>query len=332
MKTEFELILLTIEHHLPILEISLPYIRRFIKPSKITIIASKSCLKKINNMGFVDEDVVLLDEDRVVEGITLDYVRSLIESRGGEVGRAGWYFKQLLNFAYAMRPETMDYYLTWDSDGIPVRPISFFDEKGRILLTKYSGYHNHKPYFYTIEALIGLKREVDFSFIAEHMMFKREYMLSLLHLIARSENLEGKIFVKSVITAIQSDHISGAGFAEYETYGTYVYKKFPKAVLVRDISYVRGGADLFGLSPSDADLFTLSTKYSWASFESHKVSTVRLIKCRLWGRIWRHAIMVKNYKAYILFKKSNRLFMKANKSNSVTKINDSLLNLRTIKK
>ena len=306
MKTEFELILLTIERYLPTLEIGLPYIHRFIKPSKITIIASKSCLKKINNMGFVDEDVVLLDEDRVVEGITLDYVRSLIESRGGEVGRAGWYFKQLLNFAYAMRPETMDYYLTWDSDGIPVRPISFFDEKGRMLLAKKSEYH--KPYFYTIEALIGLKREVDFSFIAEHMMFKREYMLSLLHLIARSENLEGKIFVKSVITAIQSDYISGSGFAEYETYGTYVYKKFPEAVLARDISSVRGGADLFGLSPSDADLYTLSTKYSWASFESWKVRSTfvhlrRRILWRVLGRIWKLAVMVTNYKAYILFKK-----------------------------
>ena len=306
MKTEFELILLTIERYLPTLEIGLPYIHRFIKPSKITIIASKSCLKKINNMGFVDEDVVLLDEDRVVEGITLDYVRSLIESRGGEVGRAGWYFKQLLNFAYAMRPETMDYYLTWDIDTIPVRPISFFDEKGRMLLAKKSEYH--KPYFYTIEALIGLKREVDFSFIAEHMMFKREYMLSLLHLIARSENLEGKIFVKSVITAIQSDYISGSGFAEYETYGTYVYKKFPEAVLARDISSVRGGADLFGLSPSDADLYTLSTKYSWASFESWKVRSTfvhlrRRILWRVLGGVWKLAVMVTNYKAYILFKK-----------------------------
>jgi len=305
METEFELILLAVERHLPILKIGLPYIRRFIKPGKITIIASKSCLKKIHNMGFAGENVVLLDEDKVVEGITLDYIRSLVESRGGEAGRAGWYFKQLLNFAYAMRPGTMDYYLTWDIDTIPVRHISFFDEKGRTLLAKKSEYH--KPYFYTIEALIGLKREVDFSFIAEHMMFKREYMLGLLRLIVRGENLKGEIFAKNVITAIQPDYISGSGFAEYETYGTYVYKKFPEGVLARDISSVRRGADLFGLSPSDADLYTLSTKYSWASFESWKMSKfVHLLRRIIWrvlGRIWKLAVMATNYKAYILFKK-----------------------------
>jgi len=307
MKIKFELILLTVERHLPILEIGLPYIRRFINPDKITIIASKSCLEKINNIGFLDEDVVLLDEDNVVEGVTLDYVRFLVESRGGQAGRAGWYLKQLLNFAYAMRPETMDYYLTWDADTIPVQPISFFDDKGRMLLAKKSEYH--EPYFSTIEALIGLKREVDFSFIAEHMMFKREYMLDLLRLIVRGGHLEGKVFVKNVITAIQSDHISGAGFAEYETYGTYVYKKSPKAVLVRDISSVRWGADLFGLKPSSSDLYTLSTRYSWASFESWKVRTVaqirRRILLRILGKIWKFVIVITKYKAYILFKSKN---------------------------
>ncbi len=308
MKAKFELILLTVEQYLPILEIGLQYIRRFIKPDKITIIASKYCLEKINNIGFVGEDVVLLDEDSVVEGVTLDYVRSLVESRGGKASRAGWYFKQLLNFAYAMRPETMDYYLTWDIDTIPVRPISFFDENGRMLLARKSEYH--KPYFHTIEALIGLKREVDFSFIAEHMMFKREYMLDLLRLIVRSESLDGKIFVKNVVTAIQSDHITGSGFAEYETYGTYVYKKFPEAILVRDISSVRWGTDLCGLAPSVSDLYTLSTRYSWASFESWEVSTVaqfgRRILLRAFGKIWKLVVVVTNYNAYISFKNRNK--------------------------
>lgn len=307
MKAKFELILLTVERHLPILEIGLPYIRRFIKPDKITIIASKPCLKKINNIGFVSEDIVLLDEDSVVEGVTLDYVRSLVESRGGEAWRAGWYFKQLLNFAYAMRAETMDYYLTWDIDTIPVRPISFFDKRGRMLLARKSEYH--KPYFHTIEALIGLKREVGFSFIAEHMVFKRDYMLGLLRLIVRGENLEGRVFVKNVIDAIQVDHISGSGFAEYETYGTYVYKKFPEAVLVRDISSVRWGADLCGLNPSVSDLYTLSTRYSWASFESWKVNTIaqlgRRVLLRVLGRIWKFGVVVTNYKAYSSFKSGN---------------------------
>ncbi len=235
-----EMIILVIERDLSVLARGLPYIRRFLSPKKTTIIAPKACLARIREMKMAGEGEGLLDENEVAPGLNLELVRSLIEKRGGDPGRAGWYFKQFAILAYAIRPDVSPYYLNWDADTIPVRPIRFFDRDGRPLLAKKRGYN--KAYFRTIEALTGIKRRLNYSFIAENMLFEREIARELVGAILKGATFEGKEFARTIMSAIADDDLSESGFSEYETYGTFAHAKHPDRVALRNLPSMRHGS------------------------------------------------------------------------------------------
>jgi len=105
-------------------------------PQKIKIIASSHCLERVQSLGLgkvfdksgeksSGPSIEYLDEDTVVPGLSLAAVKNCIQAYGGKGDRAGWYFKQLLLLAYATQPEPYHYYLVWDTDTIPVRPLTF---------------------------------------------------------------------------------------------------------------------------------------------------------------------------------------------------------------
>jgi hypothetical protein len=284
----FELILLTIERDLPVLSVGMPYIRRFLAPAKVTFLASDACLHAISEMGIREPRDVLLDEDQAVPGLTLDTVRSLLAARGADPRRAGWYFKQFLNLAYAARPGVFPYYLTWDADTIPVRPICFFDGQGRTLLAPKSEYH--RPYFDTIHKLLGLDRMAPYSFISEHMIFERRIVLSLLEELAGMAAFGAAEMARRIINAVSPADLSASGFAEYETYGTFASARSPDSIASRHLPSTRHGTDYFGRSPSADQLFAVSLWYSWASFESWPTATLqrrlKRVMARIIGRLW----------------------------------------------
>jgi len=289
--TTFELILLTIERDLPLLSISLPYIIHFIKPSSIKIIASSDCLKKAKKLGLGNCGKIaigFLNEDKIVPGLTIDLVRTLILERGGESSRAGWYFKQIINLVYSMREDTADFYLTWDADTIPVRDMNFFDQSGRVCMTMKE--ENHAPYFNTSMNLIGIGKIADGSFIAEHMMFERKYVRELLKRICGDKSLAGDLIAKKIIQSIASEDLNGSGFAEYEIYGSFMYATARERISLREMLSSRHGTALFGRHPAAIQLFTLSKRYYWASFEKWEAKSVssnifKVIR-RIIGFLW----------------------------------------------
>ena len=288
MGTGQELILQTIERDVPVLAIGLPYMMRFIRPSRITFIASARCLAKIQASGLVSPGSRLLDEDDVVPGLSLGLVQDLLERRGADRGRAGWYLKQILNLAYATREDAGPHYLTWDSDSIPLRPIEFFDGRGRILYARKS--ERHRAYFDTLQRLLGIGRLARFSFIAEHMMFDRAVSRDLLAAIMKGEPFGGAALAARIIGAVADEHLSRSGFAEYETYGTWALATRPETISIRKMRSSRRGTAFFGRSPGVAELFTLSTRYQWATFEAWPVtnlrSRVRQVALGRLGKIW----------------------------------------------
>ncbi|MEI3192244.1 MAG: DUF6492 family protein [Lachnospiraceae bacterium] len=54
--------------------------------------------------------------------------------RTGKASRSGWYFQQFLKFGYAQVCED-EYYIVWDSDTVPLHPISHFQD-GKPVFTK----------------------------------------------------------------------------------------------------------------------------------------------------------------------------------------------------
>ncbi|MDP3176667.1 MAG: hypothetical protein Q8M76_02105, partial [Spirochaetaceae bacterium] len=303
-RSEFELILLAIERDLAVLATGLPYIRRFLKPGKVTLIASAPCLAKARAMGLASGISDFLDEDLAVQGLSLAGVRGLIEDRGGDPNRAGWYFKQIVIFCYSLRETTAERYLAWDADTIPVRPIAFFDEAGRVLYAKKK--EHNQAYFATIRRLLDLEKQGDFSFIAEHMMFDRGNVRELLAAIQGGRAIDAGKIAERIIAAVDPKDLPGSGFSEYETYGTYVSARMPGTIVARDLPSSRHGTAFFGRRPSPAQLFAVSTRYHWASFEAWRTrgaaAYAKLFVRRLAGALWTCAAVISDPKGYARFR------------------------------
>lgn len=303
MPQSFDMIFLVIDRDLSLIARSLSFIRAFLAPKSITFIAAGGCLAGIRRMGLAAESDTLLDEDHVVPGLDLALVRSLIVERGGNPARAGWYFKQIANLAYARRPGVAPFYLTWDADTIPLRSIRFFDEAGRVLLTRKGEYN--KPYFEVIEALTGLRRQADFSFIAEHMLFDRDIVNHLIDTILGGLPFRGDALAGRILGAVSDANLSSSGFAEYETYGTFATAHHPDRIAVRRLASLRHGTAFFGRSPSNVQLFAASRLYNWASFESwNLISPLQRLKrivARCLGALWTLPFALIRTKAYRRF-------------------------------
>ena len=167
--TGFELLVPAIERHLPILQVAAPYMRRFLRPRRIVYLASRRCLEALGRNGILSPIDVAMDEDEVAEGLSLGLVREILRLRGSDPARGGWYFKQIAILAYAQRFEAEERYLTWDADTVPLRETDFVDAEGRTILERKTEYN--AAYFRTIKSLLGIERQVEYSYIAEHMMF-----------------------------------------------------------------------------------------------------------------------------------------------------------------
>jgi hypothetical protein len=117
--------------------------------------------------------------------------------------------------------------------------------------------------------LIGVERQVDYSFISDHMLLEKEIALALIDRIVGSRVPSGEALARRALASISDEGLAGgSGFSEYETYGNFVAANFPGRFVARQSSRTRMGSSFFGLPPSQTGLFALSLKYSWANFES----------------------------------------------------------------
>lgn len=196
-----------------------------------------------------ENNVVLLDESKLLPNLNIKIVRDLVNRHFTEPMRAGWYFQQFLKMGFALTEYAKDYYLIWDADTFPTTPLQFFDDHGSMLLTQKEEYH--RPYFETMKRLIGLGKTVDFSFIAEHMLVKTNYMRELIHTIEKNE-IKGEYWFEKVINAIEPSSI--LGFSEFETYGTWVNCNHRDSISYRRLRTMRDAGCLYGRAIKEKEL------------------------------------------------------------------------------
>jgi hypothetical protein len=307
IKYNFELIIQTIERDIPILAISLLYIRRFLAPYRIIFVAARNCIEILRRKGIIRKNDEVIFEDQLASGLSPELLKKLLKGRDFDTNRAGWYFKQIANIYYAIRPDAGKYYLVWDADTIPLRDMGFFDDEGRTILDRKTEYC--MPYFDTLRRLVGIERQVDFSFIAEHMMFERDIVKAFLsETMGNGYENDAVAFAGRVIDSISNDKISGFnGFAEYETYGNYATLRFPQRITTRDSPSLREGYNLCKWPPSKVQLFGLSQKYYWVSFESWNTNPKRFhVRARhaikkIFFRMWSIASVLKHPFLFINF-------------------------------
>src|SRR5882762_7103078 len=132
---------------LPTLCLAVEGLRTHLRPVRITVATARQNFRAFQKA--LGRSVELADEDELIPDMTLDSIRSMpIPSfpRG-----AGWYFQQLLKYSWCFKNPEIGHYLVWDADTVLLRPLDFFDDQGRVLMTKSSEYH--PPYFATFEQL-----------------------------------------------------------------------------------------------------------------------------------------------------------------------------------
>lgn len=205
----------------------------------------------------------------MLPGLSLKSVRECLASLGAMPENAGWYLQQFIKFALAYRCSD-EYYLVWDSDTIPLNPISFFDESGRPYFNLKREYFS--AYFKTIETLFGFKKLTKESFISEHMIFKADVVREMLEKIEENPVIGGNSFWEKILVAsnlLHPDFIKDDQrfFSEFETFGTYIDNEHPGLYAKRRLRTLRHGADFLGRNPGDEILEWASRDFDTISFE-----------------------------------------------------------------
>lgn len=232
--------------------------------SHIYIITAKNNFKKLKHN--ISDNCILVNENTLTDELNYNLVHSYIHDISPKsVNRTGWYFQQFLKYAFALSPYcNTEYYLSWDADTLPLHHLSFFSSDGHPLFTKKNEYH--KAYFNTIYKLLGVEKIVDYSFIAEHMLFNKNIILSLINEISKSD-VAGESWVQKILNACDFIVDKNNLFSEFETYGTFCTQKFPGLYQIRQLNTFRGAGLIRGRYVNRFIIEKLSMDLDTASFE-----------------------------------------------------------------
>lgn len=224
-----------------------------------------------------DDRITLMDEEKLYPGLGMLSVRRLVENQGGHMTRSNWYFQQFLKMAYACCCED-DYYIVWDADTVPVRPIKLFED-GKPLFSYCDDYF--KDYFETLEKLFHgtVKKQSPHSFIVEHMVIKTEYMKEMIQEIENDVSLKGRFFFEKIISVIDREAIKKAGFSEFETYANYVLTRHQEAYGIRKLQAFRYGLIITGYK-LDQDMV------NWLAKSRDTISLEHFCRPSIWRFRW----------------------------------------------
>lgn len=165
--------------------------------------------------------------------------------------RAGWYLQQFLKIEAIRRDPRDVNCLIWDADTVPLRPMAFEDEAGRLIYR--TGLHRpaiHQPYFDLIESLLGITRETDSSFISQCFPVRSAWVREMCAALAERHRVES--WWDAIVDFI-ARHPSGCGFSEYETLGSWVLRHHRDEVVLQPGRYFRPAKYLFPLEALDRE-------------------------------------------------------------------------------
>lgn len=262
---EYNIIIPVVYKDYSFLRKTLKYVCKNLDAKMIFILTDKRMASYLSDEILSNTKCKVIDENCLLKGLSYQKIHNLIKSQGREHTNTGWFFQQFLKMGFSLSQYCdTDYYLSWDADTIPLRPISFFTEEEYPYFTMKTEYH--KPYFEAIRRLIGLEKSNSRSYIAEHMMFNKNVMQELLGKIDLSD-VEGDVWYEKIMNAIVPEIVSTDSFSEFETYGTYCYSYYPNLYVERQIPGYRLGGLIQGRFVSDRIIERLASDAYVASFE-----------------------------------------------------------------
>lgn len=256
-------------------KMAVPYIEKYINADSIVIIS--------NDQENIDSniDIEYINENELYRGLTYNNLQTIIRKKTNKEVPVGYYFQQFLKMAFA-RVTTDNEYIVWDADTIPLQPITMKENDKYIFDMKYE---YAKPYFNTIYSLFGIEKQIQGSFISEHMIINTGIMREIINEIEDNKELIGDSFYEKIINAISDDDIIN-GFSEFETYGSYVLNRHPGMYECKKYDSLRIGKSVVGEHPTEAQLEWVGKTYPAISIEHFDNGTwmSRLTRLKLWRR------------------------------------------------
>ena len=224
-------------------------------------------VKDTGRVSFVNENDIIPFDD--VHSVMASKLAPLLNGRELPRGITGWYYQQFLKMEYS-RICNDEYYMSWDGDTVPCKCFSMFKEDGKPFLDLKHEFN--ELYFTTMGRLVpGLGKFIDASFISEHMLFKCDIMKQLIEKIESNNEIPGNRFYEKIINCIPLEDIQENGFSEFETYGTWIAKKYPDKYRLRHWKSLRNTGFMINRKDiSQDDLDWLATGFDAASFERYQ--------------------------------------------------------------
>ena len=259
---KYDVVILATKKDLGLLKLTVPYVLTNLNPKKIYVVASE----EIQNDVELIPGVVYYNESSVYQDLSYQRVENIIFRISGERKRAGWYLQQFIKLAWAYVTDDEEYVVI-DSDTFPLNPINFYSKDGKYLFTEKVEFN--KPYFDTITNLFGekIKSFAGFSFVAEHMMFNKKYVLEMLGYIIENEALRGNNFFEKILYAVDPNEILHSGFSEFETYGNFMLTFHADEIRMRKLRTLREAVFVLGSTPSQMQLQWAAKDYDIISIE-----------------------------------------------------------------
>lgn len=245
---------------------NVPYIEKFLPVKRIVVIGAdnvKPLVANIPNINFVNEDSLM-------DGLTLANVKETKNSLSGCAVRSGWYFQQFLKMAYSEICDD-EYYLIWDADTIPLKELSFISDEGKPFMDFLPQYpKSDESYFTTMKRLmpsLPLIKKDKKSYITEHMLINVSCMKALIKDISSAGIVQDGIFWQNILRAIPENAINLSGFSEFETYATYVMEYHSDAYQLRQWKNLRCGKVFVGNNPTKKEFEWINKYFDVLSIE-----------------------------------------------------------------
>lgn len=267
------------------LKTTIRYVHKYLFSEKIFIITDIRFRRFLPKEILNDGNCVIVDENSLLRGLTIEALKKIFCKLKRDTMRVGWYFQQFLKMAFSMTDYcNTEFYLSWDSDTIPLRRIDFFDAEDKPYFTMKTEHHN--PYFTAIERLLGITKINDRSYIAENMMFKKSIMTEMISRIQNNQQLQGDTWFEKIVYALEPESVSPMGFSEFETYGNYCLNYYPDLYRERCLPSFRLGGLIQGRFVSANILRQLSFDQATASFEIYDRPPFPWGKLSYWYARW----------------------------------------------
>lgn len=261
----FDVITCVGPRHLELAIKSIRSVATFASPRRIYVISSRSFRPSVGRLRSEGIDCLWVDEDSVCAGVDRARLESFLQDHGAPPGRAGWYLQQLAKISACHLEGIAAHYLIFDSDTVLLRPISFFDPVGRVLIATAT--EHHAPYFDLMQQVLGHRRLVNYSFITEHLMVRTAAMHELLDSLQQRFGGRPSWFYE-LLKLVEPAHLAKSGFSEFEFYGNFLASRAPGSFVPRRLKCWRRAASRYGHRPSGYALRVLAGDYDLASFES----------------------------------------------------------------